>query len=116
MPFLSIQPLVENAVRHGLEAKSGAGTITVIAQDAGTECVITIEDDGVGVEPDQIRRALSGAMQSDSVGLGNVDARMRTVYGNEYGIVVETAPGLGTKVSMRVPKFSPGIEADRPVT
>ena len=116
VPFLSIQPLVENAVRHGLEAKSGAGTITVIAQDAGTECVITIEDDGVGVEPDQIRRALSGAMQSDSVGLGNVDARMRTVYGNEYGIVVETAPGLGTKVSMRVPKFSPGIEADRPVT
>ena len=115
VPFLSIQPLVENAVRHGLEAKSGIGTITVIAQDAGTECVITIEDDGVGVEPDQIRRALSGANPSDSVGLGNVDERMRTVYGNEYGIVVETAPGLGTKVLMRVPKFSPGIETDRPV-
>ena len=115
VPFLSIQPLVENAVRHGLEAKSGAGTITVIAQDAGTECVITIEDDGVGVEPDQIRRALSGEIQSDSVGLGNVDERMRTVYGNKYGIVVETAPGLGTKVSMRVPKFSPGVDTDRPV-
>ena len=115
VPFLSIQPLVENAVRHGLEAKSGAGTITVIAQDAGTECVITIEDDGVGVEPDQIQRALSGEIQSDSVGLGNVDERMRTVYGNKYGIVVETAPGLGTKVSMRVPKFSPGVDTDRPV-
>ncbi len=114
LPFLSVQPLVENAVRHGLEAKAGPGTITVIAQDAGTECIITIEDDGVGVDPEQIRRALAGSI-SDSVGLGNVDARMRTVYGNEYGIAVETGPGLGTKVSMRVPKFAPGIESRRPV-
>lgn len=115
LPFLSVQPLVENAVRHGLEAKSGPGTITVIAQDAGTECNISIEDDGVGVDPDQIRRALGGSTTSDSVGLGNVDERLRTVYGNEYGIVVETGPGLGTKVSMRIPKFAPGIESRRPV-
>ncbi len=115
LPFLSVQPLVENAVRHGLEAKTGPGTITVIAQDAGTECIITIEDDGVGVDPEQIRRALAGGT-SDSVGLGNVDERMRTVYGNEYGIAVETGPGLGTKVSMRIPKFAPGIESRRPVS
>lgn len=114
VPFLCIQPLVENAVRHGLEAKSGTGTITVLAEDAVTECLITIEDDGVGVDPDEIRRALSGVDTRGSVGLGNVDERMRTVYGNEYGIVVETAPGLGTKVSMRVPKFSPDIEPSPP--
>jgi len=110
LPFLSVQPLVENAVRHGLEAKAGDGTITVIALDAGTECLITIEDDGVGVEPDKVRQALSGQATSESVGLGNVDERMRTVYGNEYGIVIETAPGLGTKVTMRVPKFAPSID------
>ncbi|MGZ8769210.1 sensor histidine kinase [Aeromicrobium sp.] len=110
MPFLSVQPLVENAVRHGLEAKAGDGTVTIIALDAGTECLITIEDDGVGVEPDKVRQALSGPSTSESVGLGNVDERMRTVYGNEYGIVIETAPGLGTKVTMRVPKFAPSID------
>ena len=44
----------------------------------------------------------------DSVGLGNVDARLRTTYGDEYGLVVETAPGAGTKVTVRVPKFAPG--------
>ncbi|MBC7595685.1 MAG: histidine kinase [Kineosporiaceae bacterium] len=110
LPFLSVQPLVENAVRHGLEAKAGNGTITVIALDAGTECVITIEDDGIGVEPDKVRAALLGQETSESVGLGNVDERMRTVYGNEYGIVIETAPGLGTKVTMRVPKFAPSID------
>ncbi|AWB90993.1 sensor histidine kinase [Aeromicrobium chenweiae] len=110
LPFLSVQPLVENAVRHGLESKAGEGTITVTAHDAGTECLITIEDDGAGVEPEIVRAALSGRNPSASVGLANVDERMRTVYGNAYGIVVETAPGFGTKVSLRIPKFSPAVD------
>ncbi len=110
LPFLSVQPLVENAVRHGLEGKAGDGTITVVALDSGTECLITIEDDGVGVDPDVVRNALMGRTTSASVGLANVDERLRTVYGNEYGIVVETAPGLGTKVILRIPKFWPGAE------
>ncbi|GAA3518919.1 histidine kinase [Aeromicrobium panaciterrae] len=110
LPFLSVQPLVENAIRHGLEGKDGNGTITVVALDSGTECHITIEDDGVGVDPDTVRDALAGRTTSASVGLANVDERLRTVYGNEYGIVVETAPGHGTKVILRIPKFAPGAE------
>ena len=111
LPFLAIQPLVENAVRHGLEAKDGDGTVTVVALDEGVECVITIEDDGIGVEPDIVRDALSGHTTSASVGLANVDERLRTVYGDAYGIVVETAPGHGTKVTVRLPKFHPGAES-----
>ncbi len=110
LPFLSVQPLVENAIRHGLEGKDGVGTITVVALDSGTECLITIEDDGVGVDPDVVRDALVGRTTSASVGLANVDERIRTVYGNDYGIVVETAPGHGTKVQLRIPKFAPGAE------
>ncbi len=45
------------------------------------------------------------------MGLANVDDRLRAAFGNDYGLVVETAPGAGTKVSMRVPKFRPGIRA-----
>ncbi|MFY0408788.1 sensor histidine kinase [Solicola sp. PLA-1-18] len=111
VPFLSIQPLVENAVRHGLERKPGEGTISVAAEDAGHECVITIEDDGVGEDPERVRAALAGDGAGDSVGLGNVDERMRTVYGDEYGIVIETAPGAGTRVVVRVPKFAPQTTA-----
>ncbi len=47
----------------------------------------------------------------DSVGLGNVDGRLRTTFGDDYGLVVETAPGAGTKVIVRVPKFAPGVHA-----
>jgi two-component system, LytTR family, sensor kinase len=109
VPFLSIQPLVENAVRHGIERKEGPGTITLIAEDAQSEALITIEDDGVGVEPERIRRALAGDGSTVSVGLGNVDERLRAVFGDEYGLVVETAVGAGTKVTVRVPKFAPGV-------
>lgn len=97
VPFLTIQPLVENAVRHGLERKPGPGTLTVIADDAGSECLITIEDDGVGSDPETVRAALAGRTNSASVGLANVDERLRTVYGNDHGLVVETAPGLGNE-------------------
>ncbi|MGH3496083.1 MAG: sensor histidine kinase [Nocardioidaceae bacterium] len=109
VPFLSIQPLVENAVRHGIEGKDGVGRVSIFADDAQTEAVITVEDDGVGEDPERVRRALAGDGSIDSVGLGNVDERLRAVFGDEYGLVVETAIGAGTKVTVRVPKFAPGL-------
>jgi two-component system LytT family sensor kinase len=54
---------------------------------------------------------LAGESAADSVGLGNVDARLRQLFGDEYGLVVETAPGAGTKVSLRVPKYAAGVRA-----
>ena len=111
VPFLCIQPLVENAVRHGLEGKPGPGRVTILARDQGSEALISVEDDGIGIDPDAVRRTLSGEPDGDSVGLGNVDERLRQVYGDEYGLVVETAPGAGTKVSIRVPKYHPGVHA-----
>ena len=56
-----------------------------------------------------VRAVLAGESREDSIGLGNVDARLRQVYGDDHGLVVETAPGAGTRVTFRVPKFAPGI-------
>jgi len=118
VPFLALQPLVENAVRHGLAGKIGVGTISIVAQDAGAECLISVEDDGVGMDPDlllayDVVSGLGGdlADNRDHVGLGNVDDRLRSVFGDDYGLVVETALGAGTKVSMRIPKFAAGVRA-----
>jgi two-component system LytT family sensor kinase len=111
IPFLVVQPLVENAVRHGLEGTVGAGRITIRALDRGLEAEISVEDDGAGSDPEVIRAALSGDSDGGSVGLGNVDARLRQVYGDAYGLVVETALEAGTKVSFRVPKYSSGVHA-----
>jgi two-component system LytT family sensor kinase len=111
VPFLCLQPLVENAVRHGLEAKAGPGRVEIVAEDHDREAVIWVEDDGVGEDPARVRRALSGHPETDSVGLGNVDGRLRSAFGDEFGLVVETAVGAGTKVTVRVPKFAPGVHA-----
>ncbi len=109
IPFLCLQPLVENAVQHGLEGRPDGGQITIIAEDRDRECLITIEDDGAGDDPERVHRALAADISIDSVGLGNVDERLRRAFGEDYGLVVETAPGAGTKVSVRVPKYAPGV-------
>ena len=111
IPFLSLQPLVENAVRHGLEAKEGPGHITICANDSGAFAEVTIEDDGVGMDPEHLRSVLAGHTDGVHVGLRNVDARLRQVYGDEHGLVIDTAPGEGTMITMRVPKSQPEHDA-----
>ena len=93
VPFLAVQPLVENAVRHGLERKTGDGHMHHHRRRPRAEAEITIEDDGVGGDPEIIRAVLAGESEADSVGLGNVDARLRQAFGDRHGLVVETAPG-----------------------
>jgi two-component system LytT family sensor kinase len=113
IPFLSVQPLVENAVRHGLEAKEGKGALAITASDSGAYAVITVEDDGVGIDPEVARAVLAGQATGEHVGLRNVDARLRQVYGDDFGLVVETNVGSGTLVTMRVPKSQPGRATER---
>ncbi len=118
LPFLCLQPLVENAVRHGLSRKPGLGTVTIVAHDAGAECAITVEDDGVGMDPslfvpaDTDHTGDIGGDGSQHMGLANVDERLRAAFGDGFGLVVETGLGAGTKVSMRVPKFRADVRTD----
>ena len=117
LPYLCLQPLVENAVRHGLSRKPGPGTVSIEARDAGAECHITVEDDGVGMDPAVFATRVSEVASDPAhdagqhVGLYNVDERLRSVFGDQFGLVVETAPGSGTKVRMRVPKFHRDVRA-----
>ncbi|MEV0625570.1 sensor histidine kinase [Nonomuraea wenchangensis] len=105
VPFLCLQPLVENAIKHGMRAARG-GEVRVVVRDAGPEAHITVEDDGAGMDPECARRMLDEdpAREGAGIGLANVDLRMRQIYGDSYGLVVETALGAGTKVRLRVPK------------
>ncbi|GAB3151684.1 histidine kinase [Micromonospora sonneratiae] len=119
VPFLCLQPLVENAVQHGLSRKPGTGMVSIEARDAGAECHITVEDDGVGMDPALLATGIAELATSEAdddsgqhVGLSNVDERLRSVFGDQFGLVVETGLGSGTKVSMRVPKFHRRVRAN----
>ena len=112
IPFLSVQPLVENAVRHGLEPGEGGGEIRITSRDDGTHTEIMVEDDGIGMDPEGLRSLLTSGEDGGHVGLRNVDTRLRQVYGSGGGLVVETNTGAGTLVRMRVPKSQPQHDPD----
>lgn len=108
LPFLSLQPLVENAIRHGLESRAGNGQLLITAENAGPEVAISVTDDGVGIDPQQLERALSGQDSSSHVGIRAVDTRLRSTFGDEYGLTIETGQNAGTKVMIRLPKYHAG--------
>ena len=106
VPFLCVQPIVENAVRHGLEGKPGPGHITITAEETRHDYRITVTDDGVGITADVLQEALAPAEPGTrtSVGLSNVHERLRAVYGTSRGLQIESQPGAGTTVVIRIPK------------
>jgi len=106
VPSLVLQPLVENAIRHGLERCAGNSLLTIVAADGGHEAVVTVEDDGAGADPQHLHDILSGRRVTDSVGLRNVDERLRATFGSDHGLTIETGIGAGTKVTMHLPKYS----------
>ena len=110
VPVLSLQPLVENAVRHGIEDGGSAGVlIEIIGRDLGADALVCVRDDGVGMSPAAARAALSG--RSGGVGLQNVHRRLESSFGAGYGLAIESAEGEGTEVRLTVPKSHPGVRA-----
>jgi two-component system LytT family sensor kinase len=103
VPAMSVQPLVENAVRHGVERRAGTGRVSITAQVTGGDVELRVTDDGVGIEPERVPDVLAGA--GGGIGLSNVDARLRTTFGEAYALRIESTPAKGTTALMTVPNL-----------
>lgn len=108
LPALSVQPLVENAVRHGVERR-GHGRIEIVARELGADVELRVVDDGVGMEPTLARRVLAG--EGTGIGVVNVQARLQSTFGRDYGLEIQSELGRGTTVTMTLPKFRAGVRA-----
>ncbi|MEA2296232.1 MAG: two-component system, LytTR family, sensor kinase, partial [Solirubrobacteraceae bacterium] len=109
VPVLSMQPLVENAVRHGVESARGPCRVEILGADLDTDVELTVKDGGAGMTAEAAADALAG--RGAGIGLANVHARLQSTFGPEYGLEVESTPGEGTIVRMLVPKFRAGVRA-----
>jgi two-component system LytT family sensor kinase len=104
VPALLVQPLVENAVKHGIEPRLGKGQITIEADDQDDECLILVRDDGEGLEKPLDLAEHQGA-------LGNIDRRLSHIFGPAHGLEIISEAGKGTSVRVRIPKYRPGVKA-----
>jgi two-component system, LytTR family, sensor kinase len=109
VPAMSVQPLVENAVRHGVERGAGSGRVTISAHVVGGDVELRVSDDGVGIEPERLEAVLAGA--GGGIGVSNVDARLRATFGERYALRIESAVSEGTTAVMTVPNLRGDIPA-----
>lgn len=102
IPSLTIQPLVENAIKHGLQPKPAGGSLTLRIADCGQALEIQIIDDGVGMDL-KTHNPLEHP-SGESIGLINVHERLRGQYGSSYGLTLISQRDLGTTITLRFPK------------
>ena len=108
IPKITIQPLVENALYHGIKNKRGMGHISIRGEAGEKDFTITVTDDGIGIDETRLRQVQSGIQNNaltckDFYGLYNVCERIRLNFGEEYGIFIESVYGEGTSVRVILP-------------
>lgn len=104
VPILTLQPLVENSVVHGLAGKEEGGTVGVRAHRVRDEIHVCIIDNGVGMDKERLRRVFEEGWGTNmGLGLTNVNERLVSLYGEEYRLQVRTRPGKGTAIRVRIP-------------
>ena len=114
LPKLTLQPVVENAIFHGLEAKAEGGVITISLEMTEKKLLINIHDDGIGIDEEELIKInqrleiTSGPLTEEKrkrggIALPNVSRRIKLLFGDEYGIHIYSIPNLGTEVRISVP-------------
>lgn len=112
LPKLIIQPVVENALKHGLEEKMEEGYVLIHSFRTPTELIIEVTDNGVGMTTERLKTVndrIIGKQVADykeetstHIGLSNISARIKMIYGDQYGLIVSSAEGIGTTVTLHL--------------
>lgn len=111
-PKFILQPIIENAITHGVDPKIEGGTISVFGVTDGTDTILTVEDDGVGIPADKLRNLLNENIRKADqgkhthIGLLNVHKRLQLYFGSSYGLTINSEEGAGTVVIIRLPNHS----------
>ena len=108
IPRLSLQPIVENSLNHGLRHKRGKKVVRIEGRADGAHLALSIIDNGIGMDEAEIASLIASAPEdtlemTDSIGLANINARLRILFGPEFGIRISSGAGEGSTVTLRLP-------------
>jgi two-component system LytT family sensor kinase len=104
VPWMLLQPLVENSIKHGLGPKLEGGTIRIRSRMADQRLQLTIEDDGVGIPESSLQDLLG-----QGIGVSNVNERLKVIFGESYRMDVDSKPGEGTRFEIEIPEYQPAL-------
>ena len=106
---ITLQPIIENAINHGLDLLVEEGRIVVRVRQDGEDIVFYVQDDGVGMSPEQIQTILRrDPTDRTGIGIKNVNDRLQIYFGKRYGLRITSEPDVGTCVEIRMPKVQEG--------
>lgn len=114
IPVMTLQPVVENAIVHGLEPKEDGGSISITVKTVGDRVCIEVKDTGLGMDVNNISQVLEGSRtgqgHTTGLGLSNVHRRLQHCFGENYGLEIHSTPGKGTTVLVWIParELNPG--------
>ena len=103
---MTLQPIVENALYHGVKEKRGRSSIRIFFEDNEEDIVMQVKDDGIGMTQERLAEVQEGLRKKEGVGFGMsaVEERLKLYYGEKYGIDISSKYNEGTVVCMRIPK------------
>ena len=118
LPKMSLQPILENAIYHGIKENQAKGTITVTGREMETELVFSIQDDGIGMNREQVQRLQESIEQESAIpgetlrsfGLVSINRRIHLLFGMDYGIQIDSVHGEYTVITLTLPKQVPERE------
>lgn len=106
---ITLQPIIENAINHGLDLMVEEGHIDVRVRQDGGDIVFFVQDNGVGMTPEQIEAIMQhGPKDRTGIGIKNVNDRLKIYFGKNYGLHITSEPDVGTCVEIRMPKVREG--------
>lgn len=106
---ITLQPIIENSINHGLELMVEEGRIDVCVRQDGDDIVFSVQDNGVGMSEEQIEAIMQhGPTDRTGIGIKNVNDRLKIYFGRDYGLHITSEPDVGTCVEIRMPKIREG--------
>jgi two-component system LytT family sensor kinase len=106
VPSMLLQPIIENAIKHGIGPKLEGGEIRLRARQQDGRLTIEVEDNGMGIPENRLPE-----VYADGIGISNVNERLRLLYGDDFRMDIQSRPGQGTCIRVEVPELAPALPA-----